>query len=434
MSGIDIRSGGAIAVDSASLVAAAVRLRRLGADAADDARTVLAAARAVGDAGVDLGGHLGWAAQVIAGVAAGADDLAARVERAAIRYETVELLVAAELARAACDPAAERAARARLDELRHADPLGFARAVAAFRDPRRPGELSRQVLALAGTLGGAALSLAGATLLAARVMLDRLDRGAVPASARLGGVAPPVAVTPTRSVPVAPPASLADAAARIPGGGAARVRVEKYARADGTAQFAVYIAGTQAGGGDEPFDMDSNLALYTGGRSASYEAVVDALAQAGAGDGASVMIFGHSQGAMIGERLALEGGFETPMVVSFGSPIEADLGADTLAVRVRHTDDPVAALQNGGLAGAGGAAGSFLVERTADPAPAWTDLALPAHAMTGYVETARLVDASADPRVAAMRRAFDGLAVAPAGMATEYAAVRVSPRGDAGAG
>ncbi len=153
--------------------------------------------------------------------------------------------------------------------------------------------------------------------------------------------------------PTAAPASLADAAARIPGGGDARIRVERYTMPDGTRQFAVYVAGTQtvAPNSTEPFDMASNIALYTGERSASYDATLAALARAGAEPGDVVHAFGHSQGAMITAHLALEGGYDTQTLVSLGSPVEADVGEGTMSISLRHADDPVAALAAGGHAG-----------------------------------------------------------------------------------
>ena len=125
--------------------------------------------------------------------------------------------------------------------------------------------------------------------------------------------------------PATAPTSLADAAARIPAGGEARIRVERYTMSDGSRQFAVYVAGTQtvAPQTREPFDMDSNVELYTGERSASYEATLAALEQAGAEPGDVVHAFGHSQGAMVVAHLALEGGFDDATLVSFGSPVEA---------------------------------------------------------------------------------------------------------------
>jgi len=71
-----------------------------------------------------------------------------------------------------------------------------------------------------------------------------------------------------------------------------------------------------------------------------------------------------------------------------------------MSVDLRHGDDPVAMLAGGGFPSRVGAEGSFVASRVIDPAPGPQDLSLPAHHLSAYTETAELVDASADPRVA----------------------------------
>lgn len=261
--------------------------------------------------------------------------------------------------------------------------------------------------------------------------VDLWGRGAVPVGARLGGTADPVVVAPEPSVAIAPPKNLAEAAARIPRG-EHRIRVERYDMPGSAPQYALYVAGTSWGGERETFDMRSNMQLYTGQRSASSAAVTAALRDAGVGPGDVVHAFAHSQGAMAVERLALEREFAT--VVSFGSPIHAHLGEKTLSVSVRHTDDPVAALQSRGHPVPVGAPGSFVVERLADPATGLHDLAMPGHVMTSYAETSALIDSSSDPRVDALRAVFEGLDAAGLGSGADYTAVRVSPSADSAAG
>jgi len=215
--------------------------------------------------------------------------------------------------------------------------------------------------------------------------------------------------------------------------------VEKYTMPDGTRQFAVYIAGTQTptSGGADPFDMQSNLELYGGQTAASYAVVVEALRAAGAGEGDAVHAFGHSQGAMVASRLATEGGFDTRTVVTFGSPVAADVGAGTLSVSVRHADDPVAALADGGMPAVVGAPGSFVAERVAHPRAHLGDLTLPSHHMTAYAETSAMLDASADPRVQPLRDVLGELGAAASVETTVWSArrdERVSRGGAAGAG
>jgi pimeloyl-ACP methyl ester carboxylesterase len=225
----------------------------------------------------------------------------------------------------------------------------------------------------------------------------------------------------------------------MPGAGDSRVRVERYTMPDGSRQFAVYVAGTQslALGGDDPWDNASNAELYAGRMSDSYAATEAALQAAGAREGDVVHAFGHSQGAMIAGRLALEGDYDVRTLVSLGSPVEADVGGQTLSVALRHTDDPVAGLAGGGHGEAVGAPGSFVAERVADPDASPDDARVPAHRLSAYAETAALVDASSDPRVGALRDVFAELGRADAVTVTEYAASRgaaggLSPSEDAG--
>src|SRR3546814_14537704 len=120
----------------------------------------------------------------------------------------------------------------------------------------------------------------------------------------------------------------------------ARVRVETYAMPGGGRQFAVYVTGTQSVLGPEPFDLGSNLELYGGERSASYEAAVAALEAAGADHSDVVHAFGHSQGAIITGRLAVEGPSGVRTLVSFGSPFPAYVPPDTLPLTILYTYAP----------------------------------------------------------------------------------------------
>jgi len=279
-----------------------------------------------------------------------------------------------------------------------------------------------------GVIGGVALG-GGAILASAATGIGGF--GIVARDARLAGTAPAVTLIPVAPSSVTPtaPAGLAGAAERIPRDGDARVRVEKYTLADGTKQFAVYVAGMRSAqvGGDEPWDGQSNLELYSGQRSASYQATVEALEAAGAEPGDVVHAFGHSQGAMVVARLALEGGFDTRTLVTFGSPVDADAGPGTLSVSVRHTDDPVVALAGGGHLGAVGAEGSMVIEREAHPRVGPDDLLAPGHDLAGYAGTAALIDASSDPRVDAVRDVFSDLRHATDVEVLEFAAERGEP-------
>lgn len=252
---------------------------------------------------------------------------------------------------------------------------------------------------------------------------------AVPAPFLMADLVVPRRTADAEGTPASAPRGLAAAVARVPNAGDERVRVERYTMPDGSRQFAVYVAGTQsaAPSGVEAWDLGSNLQLYGGEPSASYQATVQALRQVGAGPDDPVHAFGYSQGGMIAARLALEDEFSVRTLVTFGSPVHADVGPGTVGVALRHADDPVAALAAGGFAATVGAHGSFVAERTADPVGGVRDLLHPfgAHALDAYAETAGMLDASADPRMDAVREVFAGLEAAASVETTVFGAERV---------
>ena len=369
---------------------------------------------------------------------AGATRIAADLREAAAVYELVELNAEHRAAVFAGDRVAEARISAVRDALMAEHPDAFAASIGAEfeRTVMWPGDLVRQATETGMTagseisergaiIGGASLGL-GAIAVAATAGFT--GSGRLGPDARLTGRGEPVtltAVVPTHTRASAP-TSLAAVAQRMPGSGESRVRVERYTMPGGAVQYAVYVAGTRslALGGEEPWDNLSNGQLYLGQSSASYEATVAALDAAGARPGDVVHAFGHSQGAMITAHLALEGGYDTRTHVTFGAPVEAEVGEGTLSVGIRHTDDPVAALAGGGHIAPVGAPGSFVVEREAHPASGFDDADLPAHQMVAYAETAALVDASADPRVDGVRAVFAELEGAVSVEVTEYAAAR----------
>lgn len=454
---IEIRGGGAIAVDTRTLRATAVRFGAARAELDGIAERL---------GGVQLmllqSRSVAWDAASAASMLAtrlveacdAADRIACSLREAATVYELVELNAAHHAAVLAGD----RAAVARLDARRdgllaaHPDAEWPARLADFERHVLGPGELVRQAtdagFGVGDQFGGPVGAIygglgAGGAALAFGVLADLQGQGRIPRDARLTPRAADVSIArlptaaPDRSVApfltgAAAPRSLTDAAQRMPSG-AARVRVEKYLMPDGSRQFAVYVAGTRsvAPSTRDPWDGTSNIELFSGVTSASYVATQRALADAGARPGDTVHAFGHSQGAMITAHLALEGGYDTRTSVTFGSPVQADLPETTLSVDVRHSDDPVATLAGGGHVGSVGAPGSFVVEAIADPSAGVQDAALIAHQLDAYAQTAAAVDASSDPRVANLHAVFDDLGAAVQVEVTEYAATRGSGDPDA---
>lgn len=425
---IDISSGGAVAVDTERLRAGAAGYAGV-AERLDDLH------RTAWHQAVRLSARL-----VFDGTASRAWAIASRLQRAkdaaslvgqrlahlAAVYEIVELDVARSTT---TDPAELARIQTRLRELISDDPAAATDAQAAEDDWKNEGirTIAGQYSALGMPFGlGAAL---GGTTLLGGALVGRVGGGRIPRGAVLTGPVQPVKLTRIggRPHPVAAPASLVDAASRIPQGDA-RVRVEKYSMPDGSRSFAVYIAGTStAGGAREAWDWDSNRRLYLGERSASFDATEAALRSAGAKPGDAIYEFGHSQGGMIAGRVAVESGYDTRALVTFGSPTEAQVDAGTLSVQVRHTDDPVAALAGGGSAERVGAPDSVVVSRLADPAVGRSDLDLQTHHLETYVDTAAMFDSSDDPRAGALRERLDELRAATSVEAFDFAVQRTKP-------
>ncbi|WP_424936939.1 MULTISPECIES: alpha/beta hydrolase [Bacteria] len=432
--GLDISHGGALAVDTAELRMVAVRLRRLVREV-EEARDDLRAARGAADeARLDLDG-VTMAVHRLDGIRETLSAAARGTELMAEAYEIVELR-----ARAALLSASDRDEAAALmrdaDLLAARSPAAAAAAgslMAQWRRDRFAGFTTQtgwadRVLPGGGLVpggpGSAPMSVFTGMWLGGVVASAR---GVVPVSTVLAPRPHALRLTPTAvAPPTGPPSGLADAIARFPTTPGAQVRVEGYTAPDGARRFVAYIAGTRPTlDRTEPWDMTANLQLYAERAEAdSLQAVRDALADAGAGPGARVDLVGHSQGGMIAALLAQGEEYDVRAVVTFGSPIEAELPDDVLGVTVRHTDDPVSSLAGGGLPQGTGARGSMVIERIGDPAQGLHDLTLRTHLLTTYAETAALADSSDDPRIAALReRLAEGGDLADV-VATDYRARR----------
>lgn len=192
------------------------------------------------------------------------------------------------------------------------------------------------------------------------------------------------------TVPVAAPTGVADRVARIPDSSGPQVRVERYPQ-EGGDRFEVYLGGTDptaAPGGSNPWDMASNIALIAEQDASSHQAVVQALAEAGAGPDSAVVFTGYSQGAAIAVRLAESGMVDTAGLVTIGGPTGSlPVTGEYPAVVIEHRDDAVT-----GLAGLRRETAATVVTATA--LPEGSDDPLAAHAHERYAATAALVDES----------------------------------------
>ncbi|MDL9977847.1 hypothetical protein [Microbacterium candidum] len=422
---IDIRSGGAVAVDTERLRAGAEGYSGVADRLAELHRTAWHQAVRL-SARLAFDGTASRAWTITFRLQRAQDDaslLAQRLAHLAAVYEIVEL----DIARQAAHGAEAERIQARLRELISADPSAATDAQAAEEEWKNAGirTVAGQYTAYGLPLGLGLTDL-GLGVLAAGAFVDGTGGGRIPRDAVLTGPVQLVRLTRVDAVPpsVTAPASAVEAAARIPQGDV-RVRVERYAMPDGSRRFAVYIAGTNPKGGRrEAWDWESNVELYGGRRSASFDATEAALRAAGAAPGDAIYEFGHSQGGMIAGRVAVESGYDTRALVTFGSPTEAEVDAGTLSVQLRHTDDPVAALASGGAAGRVGAADSVVVSRVADPAIGLQDFALKAHRLDTYAETAAMFDRSDDPRAGALHTRLEELRAATSVEAFDFAVER----------
>ncbi|MET4637386.1 hypothetical protein [Mycetocola sp. 2940] len=241
-------------------------------------------------------------------------------------------------------------------------------------------------------------------------------------------MATPLTMTRSSTTSVSAPATLADAAARIPASGAGKpqVRIERYADRRGGASYAVYIAGTSdfSVGGSEPFDMASNLAGIAGRDTAAQQATVEAMNDAGIRRGDAVSFFGHSQGGLVATRIAASGVYSTQSLVTFGSPSGQIRVPDSIAhVAVEHAEDITPALGGAPIGGTDGRERIVVTRGLFDetgPPPGTSPG--DAHHMARYAETAELIDGSPDPRLTPMREALSGFGAG--GWATLYRAER----------
>lgn len=427
MSGeLEIDHGGAIAVDTEAMRDLAARMSGVGSRFGE-ARAAVARAHAL------ISSTPGFAERVDT-VALGATgerlgELLSDIEEASVgtllmadAFDVVELRAEAE-ALALTDSAAAAAVQSRIDRMIAADSRVGVMAdalVAKWEEERFEG------LGSQWDMGG----LLPPFFSVGAFIGVTSNLGTILPGMTLTGRADPVVVSASRSsTPATAPGSLEGAFQRMPSSPGSQIAVEKFTKPDGSARYLVYLKGTQnfnpwQAGGTEPWDMKSNAELYTGVTSASYQATLDALSAAGAGPGDRVGVVAHSQSGMIASHLAMESEYQVDLVLTAGSPTQPTLGDDQLLVQLAHTDDVVASMAGGGSPGGTGSADSFIATRVADPHPGIQDVMLRTHVLDTYIETARMVDESDDPRAVALDSYWADLGDGVEVERTEYAAER----------
>lgn len=423
--GLDITHGGAIAVDPDALRAVADALIALTPRISDAASAVREAHRHLvnlppASARVDTAALWGRAARADALH----EDCRVAGENTRLMADVYELVERrAELAGLAIQDAARAdAVAARIDQLEASDPRVAEMAtwlIAGWEKGRFEGLDEQFDLSRLGA--GVHVAPDPGGFLAAMAMLGAAGVGRIRPNATLSGSGGAVSVTPVATGrPIAPPTSLAEAFRRFPAAPDAQLKVEKYTMPNGANRFVLYSRGTQSLDPNEPFDMTSNIELYTGDESASYAATVEALEAAGARPGDEVDVYAHSQGAMNAAYLSSQSEFDVRVQVTAGSPVHPTVPEDQLLIELRHTDDVVSSLAGGGSPGGTGAPDSLVITRDGDP----FDIGVPAHLMGSYTQTAEMVDASGDVRLEALRDRWRELNDAVTIESTEYVARR----------
>lgn len=437
---LDIRSGGIVAVDTVTLRAAATDLRAL----------MTGCEGVVADlerAGAILRQRNVWSAPPTSAAAeAGerASRLATDLDTMADTYEIVELRAQALVAVASGDEITAQRIRAQIGDLLASNPdLAGRVAKEAERARDRTLDSLEKQYGLESPLPGwnvldwalpdeqwsAAMAAGVLGLVGGMTGTKLTGLGVITRDDKLQGPPVPVTVTRTSTTSGAAPTKMTDLVDRVPSGSDTRVRVERYAMPDGSRQFVVYVSGT-VGGGDEKeaWDWQSNLDNQLGRQSASQAAIRAALEDAGAQPGDIVNPVGYSQGGAGVSHLVVSGPYESDVMVTIGGPVQADVGPDTLNVALRHGDDPISALSDGGFAGGSGAPGSIVVSRDVPGtvvSEVFSDGFTAPHMLSHYRDTAEMLDASGDPRMAAVYEKFEHLDTAAGVEVFEYSAERV---------
>jgi hypothetical protein len=393
--GVSITSGGAIEVDSAAFREVGQRLALLAgevggsADVVRDAAHMLSATRgsSLPVQPADLHAH----AARLQRLADRAAETAVSTQLMADVFELAELR-ARQQALAVNHPDQALALQERVDVLLSSDPRLSDMAdevVREWADHRLEGlgEHPVEKLLQPGLWSTGILLPIVAGVVASGLLKGK---GTTPFGTTLQGAPPPVKVTESARVTGANiTRNLGQALARIPQGDA-QIRIEKRTYEDKHVEFTAYVAGTKTPfpGTKQPWDMGSNWDLYIDReKSASSAALTAALQEAGAKPGDRVDFVTYSQGGLDANDLAMNGPYETKVVVAVADPSQMSLRDDQMLVELRHSDDMVGSgLSGGGSFGGTGSSDSFTITRQGSDGLLGNSL--DAHFLESYKETA----------------------------------------------
>ncbi|HEY0118783.1 MAG TPA: hypothetical protein VGC04_08395 [Cellulomonas sp.] len=192
----------------------------------------------------------------------------------------------------------------------------------------------------------------------------------------------------------------------LPGTQTATVTVQRLDHPDGARTWVVAVPGTQSWGLSRAVatDMGTNLALVGGRDDPMTAGVLAAMRAAGIRPDEPVVLAGHSQGGMVAmsAAAAAAGAYRIGGVVTAGSPsVPHPSPAGVPVVRLEHDEDVVPQTD-----GEPTPAGRDVTRITRSLAHDHPVLPVEAHQLSGYAETARMVDeelaAAAAPGIAAV--------------------------------
>lgn len=197
--------------------------------------------------------------------------------------------------------------------------------------------------------------------------------------------------------------------------GGPQVAVTTYSNAEGDHRYAIAITGTSSqafGSGDQPFDNQGNGGTYGGFDAESVAAVLAAIEAAGVPEGATIVLSGYSQGAMVAQAIAASGRFDVELLTTIGTPSRPDgVPASTTIVEIEHSADPIVGLQGTRPEHNDGAT-IVTCDPVVDPSAPPPGGAMSNHALDAYAASADALDTSADPAVQAaqaeLAEIFDG--------------------------
>ncbi len=200
-----------------------------------------------------------------------------------------------------------------------------------------------------------------------------------------------------------PPTTLAERAASFPNSSedpnGEQIRIDKYVEPGKPDRFEVWVGGTATFNpitGREPFDFQSDLAGVGGQKTASIEAVEQAMRAAGITATSPVIMNGYSQGGLDVSNIAASGHFNVKGVVTFGAPsAQEHIPASIPVLSVRNSEDLVPATSGFDVNHHAVVVTRDAFAGTSIP----SDVVVPAHELDVYQQTAAAVDHSRSSEV-----------------------------------